>query len=169
MSAAIKKPFEVRGWHVLAAMLAFFGAVIAVNAAFAVIAVRSFPGEDVRRSYLQGLQYNDTLAERRAQAELGWSAAVELAAGTADSAEVRIRLTDRNGAALDGLAVAGDLQWPTNAQFDQALAFSPIGDGVYVARTGGVHPGRWRLRARAEGADARALDFEAELTWPASR
>ena len=169
MSALVKRPFEVRGWHVLAAMLAFFGVVIAVNVAFAVIAVRSFPGEDVRRSYLQGLQYNDTLAERRAQAELGWRAAAALVAVSADSAEVRIRLTDRDGAALDALAVAGDLQWPTDARFDRVLVFSPIGDGVYVAQAGNVHPGRWRLRARAESTDARALDFEAELTWPASR
>ena len=169
MSALVKRPFEVRGWHVLAAMLAFFGVVIAVNVAFAVIAVRSFPGEDVRRSYLQGLQYNDTLAERRAQADLGWRAAAALVAGAADSAEVRIRLTDRDGAALDALAVVGDLQWPTDARFDRALVFSPIGDGVYVAQAGHVHAGRWRLRAHAESTQTRALDFEAELTWPASR
>ena len=45
--------FVLRGWHVLAA--AFFGVIIAVNTAFITV-VRSFP---VRRSYTQGLSYNE--------------------------------------------------------------------------------------------------------------
>lgn len=162
MSAA---RFELKGWHVLIALLAFFGAVIAVNVAFAVVAVGSFPGEDVRRSYVQGVHYNDTLVARRAQAALGWTATAELGARDGEPA-VEVIVRARDGAALSGGRVEGALQWPTDARRDRALVFEAVGDGRYVARAPGLTAGRWRLRGRA-AAGADELDFEAELTWPA--
>jgi nitrogen fixation protein FixH len=159
--------FRVRGWHVLLMMLAFFGAVIAVNVVFAVVAVQSFPGEDVRRSYLQGIQYNNTLEERRMQAALGWQATARLAP-SADGALLEVTLRDRNGAAIEGASVAGELQWPTTDSFDRTATFESVGGGRYVAPLADLHPGRWRLRARAER-DSGALDFEAELTWANQR
>ena len=165
MSAIAKKPFQVRGWHVLAAMLAFFGAVIAVNVGFAVIAVQSFPGEDVRRSYLQGLNYNQTIAERRAQATLGWQANAALR-GVPEGALLEVTLRDRNGSPINRAQLTGELQWPTSASFDRNVAFEPAGDGRYVARLQSLPSGRWRLRARAADDQGGALDFEAGLTWP---
>lgn len=165
MSAATE--FRIRGWHVLAMMLAFFGAVIAVNVVFAVIAVQSFPGEDVRRSYLQGIQYNDTLAQRREQAALGWQASAALAPN-AEGAVLEVVLRDRDGVPIDGATLSGELQWPTTDSFDRAATFEARGDGRYVAQLGDLHPGRWRLRAHAER-DSGSLDFEAELTWANQR
>jgi nitrogen fixation protein FixH len=159
--------FEVRGWHVLAAMLAFFGFVIAVNVAFTIAAVRSFPGEDVRRSYLQGLHYNRTLAERRAQAALAWSATAHLVARDEGPA-LEVFLADRRGQPIDTASLTGELQWPTDARFDRAVTFNPAGEGRYFARLGELPAGRWRLRARAHRGRA-AFDFESELTWRASR
>lgn len=153
----------LRGWHVLVIMLCFFGTVIAVNAAFIALAVQSFPGEDVRRSYLQGLQYNDKIAERREQAALGWQAAAALS-GEGDGALLEVTLTGRENVPLDGAAVTGELQWPTDASLDRALVFEPAGAGRYVARLDDLPNGRWRLRARAERGES-TLDFEAELTW----
>jgi hypothetical protein len=48
----------------MAMLLTFFGVVIGVDVAFSVLAVRTFPGEDIRNSYVQGNHYNETLAER---------------------------------------------------------------------------------------------------------
>lgn len=157
---------RIRGWHVLASMLAFFGAVIAVNVTFAVYAVRSFPGEDVRRSYLQGLRYNETLAERRIQAALGWTATTMLLAD-AGGALLEVRLTTRDGAPIEGASLQGELQRPATAQYDRGLSFEPLGRGRYVARLGALEAGRWRLRAVAEKADA-VLNFESELSWRTS-
>lgn len=156
--------FEVRGWHVLALILAFFATIIAVNITFAIYAVRSFPGEDVRRSYLQGLHYNDTLAERRAQAAQGWRAGALLRRDAA-GALLEVRLTSRDESAIDDASLTGALEWPTNSQFDRALTFESLGEGRYVARLGELTRGRWRLRAKARSPTG-ALDLESELTWP---
>jgi nitrogen fixation protein FixH len=157
------RAFELRGWHVLVMLLAFFGAVIAVNATFIVYAVASFPGEDVRRSYLQGLEYNATLSERRAQAVLGWQAAATLRGGE-DGALLEVTLQTRDGAPLEGASLSGDLQWPATSEYDRAVAFISTGEGRYSARLDDLPAGRWRLRAHAERGDG-ALDFETELTW----
>jgi len=156
--------FELRGWHVLAGMLGFFGVVIAVNVAFTMAALESFPGEDVGRSYVQGLHYNATLAERQAQAALGWRASARLEP-SAEGARVVVRLRDAQGTALEGAALVGTLQRPTDARLDRDLAFSALGGGVYAAPVGALHQGRWRLRAHAARAGD-ALDLEAQLTWP---
>ena len=163
MSAA---RLEVRGWHVLLVILGFFGAIIAVNVTFAVLAFQSFPGEDVRRSYLQGLNYNQTLAQREAQAAHGWHATTDLRTGS-NGAVLEVVLTTRDGEAVTGVELSGLLQWPTTSQFDRELRFEPAGEGRYLAHLGALESGRWRLRAHAQGA-AGDLDFESELTWPAS-
>jgi nitrogen fixation protein FixH len=142
--------------------------VIAVNVTFAVFAVRSFPGEDVRRSYLQGLNYNATIAERRAQAALEWEVIAELSEQDG-GASVDVVLRDAEGAPIDGLTAAGALRWPTDERLDHELVFEPRGRGRYVARVPDLMAGHWVLRARAERGDGQALDFEAELTWPSSR
>ena len=166
MSAA--RPFRLGGFHVLAGMLAFFIAVIAVNVAFAVIAVRSFPGEDVRRSYLQGLNYNDTLAARRAQAALGWVARAALVQHE-NAAAVEIVLSDASGAAISAATLTGEMRRPATAQFDRTLQFERVGDGRYRAFVGAIEPGVWRLRAHAAEHETTVLDLEAELLWPTPR
>jgi nitrogen fixation protein FixH len=167
MTVSAPPRFVLRGYHVLLLLLTFFGAVIAVDVGFAVIAVRSFPGEDVRRSYLQGLNYNDTLADRRAQAALGWRATAVLS-GAPGEALLLVGLSDKDGAPLSSPTVTGDLRRPADARFDRALTFTRQGDGRYAARVGALESGRWHLRARAADAAGGALDFEADLQWPAS-
>lgn len=158
------KTFEVKGGHVLAGLLLFFAAIIAINVAFAVAAVRTFPGEDERRSYTQGLRYNDVLAERRAEAALGWRAGAAFE-GASDGARVVVNLTDREGAPLTGVNVEGVLRWPAGESGDRALTFENRGGGRYAADLGELAPGRWELRARAEDASGQSLSFEADLAW----
>lgn len=149
----------LRGWHVLAGLLGFFGVIIAVNAAFITLAVRTFPGEDVRRSYTQGLNYNETLAARRAQAALAWNISAAFEAGN-----VVITITDRDAAPVDGAKIEASLLWPTNARFDHDLAFTQTGPGRYAAAVSDMQDGRWRLRGRVQSS-AGVGEFEANLTW----
>ncbi|MBL8544225.1 MAG: FixH family protein [Hyphomonadaceae bacterium] len=158
------REFTLKGGHVLIMMLLFFGAVIAVNTGFIVMAMRSFPGEDVAHSYTQGVEYNQTLAERRAQAALGWTAAAGLQQG-ADGAVVEVTLRDRAGAPIEGATVTGQIRREATSAFDQNLSFAPLGGGRYAAPAGALQHGRWQLRAHAQDAGGEALDFDAELTW----
>lgn len=153
---------EWTGRHVLIAMIAFFSVVIATNTAFAILATRTFPGEDVPRSYLQGLHYNQTLAERAAAAELGWKVRVERPA--ADTIVLVFR--DRRGAPLTGLALDAGFRHPASADADQALSFHETAPGRYVA---GVRrtAGELILRGTASR-DGATLEFERRLAWRSS-
>ena len=53
MNAATRKQFELKGAHVLTALLMFFGVTIGVNIVFATFAIRSYPGEDRQIPYQQ--------------------------------------------------------------------------------------------------------------------
>lgn len=167
MRAQAANGFILRGWHVLAMMLAFFATVIAVNVVFAVLAMQSFPGEDVRRSYLQGLNYNSTLAERRTQAASGWRAEAGFRQANGDTL-LEVTLLTRDGAPIENARIDAALRWPTDSRRDRALTFVAVAPGRYIARLGALPAGDWRLRAHAQ-ADSGALDFESELPWTPQR
>lgn len=160
-----RPPFEVRGHHVLAGMIAFFALIIAVNVAFSVLAIRSFPGEDVKRSYLQGLNFNATLQDRARQAALGWQATADVS-GAAGAAEVTVRLQSATAAPLAGLRIEGVLRRTATTREDRVLTFVEQSPGVYSARAGNIGEGLWMLRATAMDGP-RHLDIERRLQWTA--
>lgn len=166
MTALTRSP-GIRGKHVLLAMLAFFFVVIAVNAGFIIVALRSFPGEDEKRSYLQGLHYNKILDSRAAQAQLGWTAEARLAP-PADSATKSVLVVfdvrDRHGAPVEGLHVTGALRRPATTREDQALAFKEIGRGLYQASVGDIENGAWVIQGEARRG-TETFAFERRLTW----
>lgn len=164
MSARHASGFTLRGWHVLAGMLLFFGVIIAVNVWFAMAAVETFPGEDVPHSYLQGLEYNQTLAERRAQEASGWRAIAALRRSP-DGAVLEVDLRSRDGAGIANAHIDAQLRWPADAHRDRSIVFIPLGQGRYVAHLRALPEGDWQMRARAVRG-AQSLDFEADLTWP---
>ncbi|MGJ3232781.1 MAG: FixH family protein [Oceanicaulis sp.] len=145
--------FRLKGWHVLAGMVAFFGVIFTVNAIFITVALDTFPGEETRRSYVQGLAYNDVLAEREAQAALGWTAAANLT-----PTQVLVAVEDADGAPVANLALTGVLQHPANMQLDRTLAFEELRPGVYAADAQGLAEGQWTLVAEAEGEVPFALE-----------
>ncbi|KAA5805363.1 FixH family protein [Alkalicaulis satelles] len=136
--------FRLRGWHVLAVLVSFFGVVFTVNGIFITSALSTFPGEEATRAYVRGLAYNEVIEARRAQAGLGWSAAVNL---TGES--VLVRVADEAGAPVSGLDLEGELRRPGEPERDQALAFIEVRDGVYEAEGDASDPGRWLVRVRA--------------------
>jgi nitrogen fixation protein FixH len=157
------KPFTLKGWHVGALLGGFFATVIGVNVVFMTLAYQSFPGEDVPRSYVQGLRYNDTLAARDAQARLGWQAqATFLRDGGAPA--LQVRLTDRDGTALSGATIEATLRRVATDKQDRALIFSESAPGVYRADLPDLGAGGWSLRAQAKR-DGQTLDFTGSLSW----
>lgn len=131
----------LKGWHVLLMMLGFFGVMFAVNGVFLYHAITSFPGEDIKKSYLQGLNYNDTLAERAAYADLGWSAEAGLRGD-----ELVFRLHDAEGVALSNYAVIGELRRNATRAADQAIVFHARANGEYTFEVNRLEAGQWSLR-----------------------
>jgi nitrogen fixation protein FixH len=147
------------GYHVLAMVIAFFAVVIGVDAVFAVMAYRTFSGEVASNPYEAGLAFNRTLAQRRREAALGWSAQV----ATPRPGVVALRVKDRAGLPLSRLSVTGVVERPATEAGRQALAFEPAGDGWYAAHADLA--GAWDLRAEArDGRDL--LEIETRLVTP---
>jgi nitrogen fixation protein FixH len=157
-------PNALKGWHVGAMIGTFFAVVIGVNATFITLATQTFPGEIVKKSYVQGLQYNKTIAARARQAAMGWRAEAELVR-VASGPIVRIRMVDRSGQPLPALALSGALKRGVTAAEDHALVFAAADDGAYeAALPADLGKGRWLLSARADGG-AEPFLLTAELTW----
>ncbi len=155
-----RRPFEVRGWHVLAGVSAFFAVIIAVDASFMVIAIRTFPGQVSVTPYEDGLLYNRRIAQLEAQERLGWRAS----AG-AEPGQVALEFRDRDGRALQGLAITGRLQRPATDAGRVDLRFVEDRPGRYVAPAGQLD-GAWDLTAEARGPQGGAFVAERRLTWP---
>ena len=155
-----RAPFEVRGWHVLAGVSAFFAVVFAVDAGFTVLAIRSFPGEVSVTPYEDGLLYNRRIAQLQAQDRLGWRAAAGEEPG-----QVALRFRDRDGRPLSGLSIQGRLERPATEAGRIALTFAADGPGRYVAAAGRI-TGTWDLTTEARGPTGGAFVAERRLTWP---
>ncbi|MBY6091298.1 FixH family protein [Pseudooceanicola sp. 502str34] len=65
----IDSGFRLKGWHVLAGFVGAFGIIITVNVVMATQAIRTFPGLEVKNSYVASQQFDD---RRAAQEALGW-------------------------------------------------------------------------------------------------
>jgi nitrogen fixation protein FixH len=145
--------YRVKGWHVLAIIVAFFGVVFTVNAIFITTALNTFPGEETRRSYVQGRDYNQVVDARRAQEALGWSATANLT-----EERVLIEVRDADGQPVTGLRLEGVLQHPASMSYDRDLVFTEVRDGVYAAGVCDLPIGRWTLSAEAMGEQPFALE-----------
>lgn len=150
---------KLTGWHVLMIMLGFFGVIFAVNGVFLYNAINSFPGEDTKKSYLQGLNYNQTLAERTAQAELGWTAA----AGVAGS-ELIFALNDAEGAALSSRRVVAQIRRAASKSGDVELILTYQGEGEYAGDISGLEAGRWDVRISVLDMTSEDVVFRADKT-----
>lgn len=142
------------GRGVLLWLGAFFGIIIATNAYYITIAVKSFSGEDEQKPYLQGVEFNDTLARRALQRELGWHAT--MAASRLPSGQVRIavRLADAHGAPEIRPRLTGELRHPANENRDRPLDLKETAPGLYQADLANVGPGSWDVLVSSAAKDA---------------
>ncbi|NNE58087.1 MAG: FixH family protein [Hellea sp.] len=152
---------RLTGRHVWYWLIGFFGIMIIANAAFVYFAVTSFRGEDVPRSYRQGLEYNQTIQKRRDQNKLGWQASYNILKTEAGQNQLILALKDKDGARLSDLSIEATLRHPTDTDLDRTLSFSQISPGLYQAK-GPIPLGQWQLRARANQAQT-TFDFTRAL------
>ncbi len=136
---------ELTGRKVFAIVASAFGVVIAVNITLAVFAVGTFPGIEVRNSYVASQTFD---VDRKAQEALGWQIdpAYDRAAG-----ELRLNFTDAADlpAEVAGLSVL--VGRPTQAADDLRPDF--IRKGADFVAAVDLAPGYWLLRVEAESRD----------------
>lgn len=133
---------EITGRHVFGMFALGFGTIIAVNFTLAWQAVQTFPGLEVKNSYVASQSYD---TDRAAQVALGWDVAARL---ESDVLFVTFAKDGRPVAPKIESAVFGRA---TSVVADQSPDFTF--DGVaYVAQVDGG-PGNWNLRIVARASD----------------
>lgn len=141
--ASIEK--ELKGHHVLAMILAFFGVIIAVNFVMAYLAESTWSGLVVENGYVASQSFNSDLAKAKAQEALGWNVGF-----TADKSDIKITFADAKGANIDSLTLTGKLQRTVTDKEDQVLTFGWMGSGTYVAPAR-LAPGLWEVEIDGKG------------------
>jgi nitrogen fixation protein FixH len=131
------------------AFVAFFGIVLAANAAMIWIAFATWTGLKTEGAYQEGLAYNRTLAAAQARDALGWRVELDLSA-EGRLAGLELRLADRYGILIEDAEVTAAFVRPTHAGHDVELEVPHRHGGVYQAEAALPFAGVWELHLVAE-------------------
>ena len=159
LSEGARPAREIRGGHVLVAMLAFFGTIIAVDSVLIYKAVSTFGGVENVNAYREGLAYNRRIEVDEKQAALGWRDRIE-ARGT--PLRLSVSLEDRDGGAIARRYVVADVGRPATNRFDRTLKLAEVSPGVYEAAFADAEPGTWvvGVRVSARSDEGVAPDYQ---------
>ncbi|WP_027257994.1 MULTISPECIES: FixH family protein [Leisingera] len=138
-----KREREFTGKHALMLFCGAFAVIIGVNIALAVNAVKTFPGLEVKNSYVASQEFD---LRRSAQEALGWSV---YASSQGD--QVKLEITDAGGAPVEVAKLSATLGRATHVQDDQQPEFTFDGQ-AYVAPAE-LGPGNWNIRMVARAKD----------------
>jgi nitrogen fixation protein FixH len=144
---------ELTGRRVLGITVAAFSVVIGVNLALAYYAVSTFPGLEVRNSYVASQSFD---AERAAQMALGWTLD-----SAYDAGELHLTFRDAAGlpAPVQNLRVL--VGRATEARDDTRPAFHEDG-GVFIARVD-LQTGKWMMQVEGFAPDGTAFRQRIDL------
>ncbi len=153
----------LKGRHVLMVFVGFFLVVFAVNGVFLYSAISTYTGIVSVEPYRKGLNYNERIAAEEAQKAQGWHEALEVTR----NGQVTLRLTNRLGAPVEGLLVAGTFGRPSTAQHDSKLALEETQPGVYTAQVAPPEAGAWivTLEARTHAAPSEVAHQMRRRLW----
>tara|TARA_R110000764_G_scaffold62196_1_gene132390 strand:- start:7473 stop:7928 length:456 start_codon:yes stop_codon:yes gene_type:complete len=133
---------EIKGWHVLTGFVAAFGIIISVNLVLAYQAVSTFPGLEVKNSYVASQSFD---VDRAAQEALAWDVRAEV---THDTLRLFIRHAGEPIAPRVQEATFGRA---TSVAADQTPAF--VFDGTAYVAPVVAGPGNWNLRIKLRAPD----------------
>lgn len=138
---------QFTGKHALAVFVAAFGVIITVNLVLAYSAVKTFPGLEVKNSYVASQEFNDRLQEHQA---LGWEIQAEVSGGL-----LILHITDRTGAPVQVAELQAVVGRATHVKDD----FSPdfTFDGQAYATPAVLGKGNWNIRLVAK--DSEGAEF----------
>ncbi|WP_298258598.1 FixH family protein [uncultured Litoreibacter sp.] len=133
---------ELKGIHVFAIFAVGFSIVIGVNLTLATQAVRTFPGLEVKNSYVASQSFD---ARRAAQLALGWDVKVKYVGG-----HLRLIISDADGP-VEPTSISSTLGRATNVRQDQSPDFKF--DGTAHVAAADLEAGNWNLRLKAIAKD----------------
>jgi nitrogen fixation protein FixH len=134
---------KLTGWHALAIFGGSFAIIISVNLFLAFSAVSTFPGLEVKNSYVASQSFD----ERRTEQELlGWTVRADHKGGL-----LILSIKDENGRPVQAGSLEAVLGRATHVQDDRTPEFAFDGQ-AYVAREA-LLPGNWNIRMTATSLD----------------
>ncbi|MGB7261632.1 MAG: FixH family protein [Albidovulum sp.] len=135
-------PQEIKGWHVATGFTLAFATILSVNLILAYNAVRTFPGLEVKNSYVASQSFD---ADRAAQVRLNWDVSARVQNG-----QLRVKILQ------DGTSIAPRIESAifgraTSVAADQTPDFTFDGT-AYVAAVD-AKEGNWNLRLKLRADD----------------
>lgn len=137
------KDFKLNGWHALGIFGGAFAIIIGANLALAYNAVKSFPGLEVKNSYVASQNFNTRLAE---QTSLGWTVRAD-----AEDGLIKLAITTEDGQAVQVGSLDATVGRATTIRDDLTPDFTFDGT-AYVAREV-LGAGNWNIRMKARALD----------------
>jgi nitrogen fixation protein FixH len=146
---------EITGRQVLIFTVGAFGVIIAVNGVMAWKAISTFPGLEVKNSYIASQSFD---ARRAGQERLGWTMAQDY---SAETGRLSLRFADAEGKP----APVGNLEVlvgrTTQAVDDRRPVFADLG-GVWEASLP-LERGKWMVRVTAQAPDGTPFEQRFDL------
>ena len=134
---------KLTGWHALAIFGGCFAVIISVNLVLAYSAVSTFPGVEVKNSYVASQSFDDRRANQEA---LGWTVQAQAKGGL-----LILSIQDAEGRPVQAGSLDAVLGRATHVKDDRSPEFSFDGHS-YVARET-LQPGNWNIRMKATSLD----------------
>jgi nitrogen fixation protein FixH len=144
---------ELTGKHVFVITAGAFGVIIAVNLVLAFQAVNTFPGLEVKNSYVASQGFDDRKA---AQEALGWSLAPRYAEG-----RIELAFTSRDGLPVRVEELQVLVGRTTSTADDAWPEFTAVGD-VYSAPLD-LGRGKWMVKVTARAPDGTLFEQRSDL------
>lgn len=135
--------FTLNGRHVAAIFVGAFSIIFAVNMLLAFSAVRTFPGLEVKNSYVASQSFD---ARRAAQNALNWEVAAVI-----EGQVMTLTIEDENGP-VEAQILQATLGRATHVRDDLSLVFSFDGS-AFTAPLPKLEHGYWNLRLKAASSE----------------
>lgn len=143
MSHSHDTGWRLTGWHVLAGFVVAFGVIIAVNLTLAYNAVRTFPGLEVKNSYVASQEFD---VRRDAQEALGWTVAA-----THHDGLLTLSITNDSGVPVQVARLDAILGRATQVKDDMTPDF--VFNGIAYTAPVDLGAGNWNIRMEAQAMD----------------
>jgi nitrogen fixation protein FixH len=150
---------QLTGRHVAMIFGGAFSVIITVNLALAYNAINTFPGLEVKNSYVASQSFD---ADRAEQEALGWSVTAEAREG-----QLLLSVMDADGAPVEVSRLDATLGRATHVKDDSTPNF--VFDGTHYVAAADLAPGNWNIRMVAEAEDGSLFRQRVVLHVPKER